>query len=563
MNDEEIYYGSNKVELYPCTGEYINFDISAIEQDEYSEENVNKVIINIDDLSRFKPEYSNIYINCIPETNIYLLKNNSIPPNEEFSKNCFLKYKDNMNIPGSITAIKSGHRSAIIKGNSGNYYKFKGCGNDDLGFNVEKKKHFPSENAVRGCGYETTCVRELYYTYKVNEILKKVGMQTANTPIGVWKYSNDLKFISSNDNIEKPLNSVPELDKYCGIFMTKGDKRARTHLLGGLEILLIKIISILFEEKLLNEGSLNYLLKLFPDHRKKKFNLYIKYSEMFPPRVNKRILSLDEWCQNPIFTIEQYHELILNSTLEDGIKNTNDVLKIINENSNKILDKICEKLLIDKTEKQKITITELIKNIKLLLEKTENYTFFLLILDIFKEIGYETGKIKRILQDNHIAWGTYYEDHNEKYQCYTNAHPNNLIVLPKGNSTLLAPTDFDYNYTRENYINTVKPSRKYKQIDVSYYENYVLSELSFFIEYFIDNKVFYFLGGIKEELKEGSNEFNVKEAVKYLLYDSLIECYMKSFDKVMTENPIKNIAENDLLHNLVKLCLVLTCDLIA
>ena len=60
-------------------------------------------------------------------------------------------------------------------------------------------------------------------------------MRCANYPIGFWKYDKDLKILSKEniklEDLPKLENEVPEIDKYCGIYLTLGDKRLRTHLL--------------------------------------------------------------------------------------------------------------------------------------------------------------------------------------------------------------------------------------------------------------------------------------------------------------------------------------------
>jgi len=66
---------------------------------------------------------------------------------------------------------------------------------------------------------------------------------------------------------------------------------------------------------------------------------------------------------------------------------------------------------------------------------------------LFERIGYECGRIKRILDEKQISWGYFY-DHNP-FEPHCNAHPNNFIVLDleapynKECRNLLAPVDFD------------------------------------------------------------------------------------------------------------------------
>ena len=52
---------------------------------------------------------------------------------------------------------------------------------------------------------------------------------------------------------------MPEIDKYCGIFKTLGDKRLKTHLLCGLEKILEIISKLCVDKKLINDELLNEL----------------------------------------------------------------------------------------------------------------------------------------------------------------------------------------------------------------------------------------------------------------------------------------------------------------
>ena len=567
MNDEEIYFGSsaNEVDMYPCEGEFINFDISLIKQDDPTPENINKFLKLNESLSFLNKEYSNIYIQCIPEPNINLLKGDNISKfkNEEICKHCFIKFKKNLNIPGKITAIRSGHRSVIIKGKNGIYFKCKGCGNDESGFVVEKKLHFPIEDSIRGCNFENTCARELYYAYKINEALKIVNMESGIIPVGLWKYSKNLKFLNSDlSKNDLPLNAVPELDKYCSIFEAKGDKRARVHLTLGLELILNQIVYILIEEKKLSQKSFDDLSLFYPEYRRIFFSTYNKNFPIRPYDENKNLMTIDEWCKNPIYCKEQYDELVLNEKFEKEIKN-NEHLKILNEESNKILDKVADKLCKNLNEKQQTTLKKIIENIKKILEIEKTKTVFHEISKIFKEVGHETGKIYRIFVDNHFVWGTYYEQHNNQFQWYTNAHPNNFIVLPKGNENLLAPVDFDYNYSSDKYINIIETSPNFKKLDREYSESAVYQEISAYMGYYIDNYSNYFKERVKEEFPADSMEFKLKECVRFFFVDSLIESFRKSFDKIIVDNPIVDLKKNDLIHELVKLSLVVTDNLLS
>jgi hypothetical protein len=72
-----------------------------------------------------------------------------------------------------------------------------------------------------------------------NEILETNGLVGANIPLGVWHY------VPGEENTYSDLglkNEHPEMDKYCGLFETLGDKRLQTHLFQGLTTLIKKAV---------------------------------------------------------------------------------------------------------------------------------------------------------------------------------------------------------------------------------------------------------------------------------------------------------------------------------
>ena len=155
--------------------------------------------------------------------------------------------------------IKSGKRSCIIKDKTGEFFRLKGCGNNKSGFTLLKNEGDISftKIEIRGCQFENNVFRELYYTYKVNEFLKKYNMFCANIPIGYFKYSNDIKFIDDSLNKKnKIINEVPEVDKFCSIYKTLGDRRLGTHLLKGLEIIIEAIVETAINEFHIDENHI-------------------------------------------------------------------------------------------------------------------------------------------------------------------------------------------------------------------------------------------------------------------------------------------------------------------
>ena len=60
----------------------------------------------------------------------------------------------------------------------------------------------------------------MFFQNRVNSILHENNLTGANFPLGLWKYS---KFNLKDIGLE---NEYPdEIDKYCGMFATLGDRR--------------------------------------------------------------------------------------------------------------------------------------------------------------------------------------------------------------------------------------------------------------------------------------------------------------------------------------------------
>ena len=74
--EEQIFYGVITLYLYECTGEYNDFDIKNVFQETLNEKNIEEVLLNLKPLDYLDKNYDNIYLQCIPETNIKQLNKN-------------------------------------------------------------------------------------------------------------------------------------------------------------------------------------------------------------------------------------------------------------------------------------------------------------------------------------------------------------------------------------------------------------------------------------------------------------------------------------------------------
>ena len=138
------------------------------------------------------------------------------------------------------------------------------------------------------------------------------------------------------------------------------------------------------------------------------------------------------------------------------------------------------------------------------------------LIDIYVRIGYEVSRIKKCLQVSHINWGSYI-DRGIDYHC--NAHSNNLVILPQGNDSLLAPLDFDLAFSKEKMVMIYKEAPTFGQYDESYWENYVNAEFVDLSLNLCGAEDFNFQ--FEKNKKSGDAfEVKIKHVIKYLLCDN-------------------------------------------
>ena len=560
--DEDLYFGDKYGFLYPCTGVFRSYKKEYIHQDDINKESIAETLKYSDDCSYIKPEYKDHYIPVVPETNIHFknenLKDDENEKNDSILGQPLIKAKEIKDYPG-YKCIISGHRSALIKDpKTGIFYRLKGCGNDELGFNIQKTEGVIVEIVTRGSQYDSTCFRELYYSEKVDENLKKYNIRCANLPVGFWKYGKDLHILPK-ENIKKEdipnlENQMPEVDKYCGIFHTLGDKRLRTHLLCGFEKILETIATLCVSKKLINEELLNEIKKIFPATRLPDKIETFKTIKFFGP-LNTTI---DEWVKKPVYEQKHYDAIISVDQLKKEI-NENKNLKIFidqTENYDEIYNLLSENL----SEKHKLMTKKIIENMKK--EQANGKKFFSTLLNIYIRIGYEVGKIKRLMQDANINWGSYI-DRGSSYHC--NAHSNNLVVLPQGNDSLLSPLDLDLAFSKEKMIIINKDCPTYGQQDLSYWDNYINAEFVDLSLNLCGAEDYNFQFEKNKNKNPDSLESKTKNAIRFLLCDCMLENYMKGYDKLDSKDviSIKELKEDNFFHDIVKLALVVTAEDIA
>ena len=561
--EEDLYFGDKYGYLYPCTGIFRSYKKEYIHQDDINKESVAEALKYSDDLSYIKPEYKDAYVPVVPETNIHF-KNENLKDDENEKIDSILsqpliKAKEIKDYP-YYKCIISGHRSAVIKDpKTCVYYRLKGCGNDELGFNIKKTEGVMVEIVTRGSQYDSTCFRELFYSEKADENLKKLNFRCANYPIGFWKYGKDLHILPKEnikiEDLPKLENQMPEVDKYCGIFRTLGDKRLRTHLLCGLEKILEVISTICTSKQLINEEIMNEIKKIYPQNRlPNEFETY-KTIKFFGPDPK---ISYEEWYKKPVYEKKHYDSIISCEILKKEIKENKNLKIFIDtcENYDELYTLLSEKL----SEKHKTMAKNIIDKMKN--DQKNGKKFFETLLNIYIRIGYEVGKIKRCFQDANINWGSYV-DRGASYHC--NAHSNNLVVLPQGNETLLSPLDLDLAFGKDKMIVINKECPTFGQHDLSYWDNYLNAEFVDLSLNLCGAEDYNFDFDKNKNKNPDSFEIKVRNVIKYLLSDCMLENYMKGFDSIPSPDVIneKVLKEDNFLHNIIKLALIATAEDIA
>lgn len=80
----------------------------------------------------------------------------------------------------------------------------------------------------------------MLFQQKVNAILEANQLIGANEPLGLWRYD---KFNSSHElGLQNDLKD--EVDKYCGLFKTLGDRRLQTNLSQGMCRLIKDVVKV-------------------------------------------------------------------------------------------------------------------------------------------------------------------------------------------------------------------------------------------------------------------------------------------------------------------------------
>eukprot|EP00744_Colponema_vietnamica_P008482 GILI01012097.1.p1 GENE.GILI01012097.1~~GILI01012097.1.p1 ORF type:complete len:760 (+),score=148.53 GILI01012097.1:122-2401(+) len=579
---------------------------------------------------------------------------------------------------GELVAIRSGMRSALIY-RHGSWFRLKGCGNTVQGFPLRPSQFPPDAREIRGCQFEATAAREMHMSALIHAVLSQQGLGACgNKPVGVWQYPSSSPPQLQDDPFCSSLQwDLPSLPKFCGVFETLGEKRLATHLLSGLEMLLLSLCPREVGEGC--EGVVADLVGAFPAARRKVDidslrKSAVSSSSSTPsstatssaspadspyvtptsasvrfrdsPYTNGRPMDLHEWTRGGVYSdatnelvnlcalppAHSYRRLLSLEAAGCNLFNfvpscssaasTSTVSSAISSDPAYAISPQWQKLWLEAlsllhshTASSSSSSSSFFSSVfsssassSSLLERVKGFfssssssphpsfvppsstststpsvppSISELMALIFWRVGYEVGRIKRVLQDADISWG-YFVDHNP-FEPHCNSHPNNLVVVHprKFNGFLLAPVDFDMAFTWKGFINTQEPPLStdpasppsQAQVERAERERFELFQNWLSSERFAMEQA---LAGMENmanfSYRSGNNASAsssaplppspLQEAVRVGLRDTLVSAYRSGFDGCPDLHPL-DPSVVPCVYALITLALILTDSAVA
>ena len=262
--------------------------------------------------------------------------------------------------------------------------------------------------------------------------------------------------------------------------------------------------------------------------------------------------------KKPVYEKSHYDSIISCEKLKKEIIENKNLQIFLDQCEN--YDEINNLLSIKLSDKHKLMSKNIFENMKN--DQKNGKKFFQTLLNIYIRVGYEVGKIKRCLQDANINWGSYI-DRGCSYHC--NAHSNNLVVLPQGNDSLLSPLDLDLAFSKDKMFIINKDCPTFGQVDLSYWYNYINSEFVDLSLNLCGAEDYNFDFEKNKSKNPDSLTIKIKNTIRYLYTDCLLENYMKGYDKLPSNDVLsdKELKEDNFFHNIIKLALIATAEDIA
>ena len=294
--------------------------------------------------------------------------------------------------------------------------RLKGCGMwlkstpfDFPGITIQPlpSVHFPDIETVeiRGTAFPATVSNEMYTTQEIIKMMDILGLRHMNEPMGFWMYGK----------LKDGMDPCPTIPKSCSIFKTIGDRRLESHLLQGLERMIL-------HEMTAEEAQIAY---------DRICELYTKDGWKPPSDENRAYSRLNLIWKFAVNNFIAKHQ----HSVEGGdIKNLtkNDIyLRGILPSSQTY--KVLEGLTI-----KGLPLSDLAKT--------------------FGRLAWECGRIISCVHRAGFNWGSY-KDHSANGEL-DNAHADNIALIPHSMSDLgngryqvLSGLDFDMSFRKEQTVN--------------------------------------------------------------------------------------------------------------
>lgn len=350
---------------------------------------------------------------------------------------------------GNVSAVASGVRSALVRV-QGRWYRLKGCGNNFDGFvlrQVGQRK--PGEKPVaeiRGCAFKHTAMRALFVT----EMLRRQHpLYFCNSARGYFLYSHAAHL---------PLGR--SLPTACVVMATRGDRRLRSHVLRGLDLLLPHLLApaplknttaltnVFPAGRPTDDGEPLTTAQLMFDHFFAKAN---EWTDIAAGRTATPLSHGDEWNVPRNF-------LCFANALEVSLPE-------VCPPPEKIPKIDASWQLRWRTDCR--TLTDALRRLRSrkcgrTCAKNGFVPAHSVLAYTFSRLGLDCGRIMRTLHhEAGMSWGTYTDAlcaGRDQFHC--NAHGNNVVLIDPRVSTgqtaesrpLVAALDFDMAFTAETYV---------------------------------------------------------------------------------------------------------------
>ena len=524
FGSDEIYFGTKPVHLQPVPGQAVRYDHKAwypsIEEADI-ERAVSRAFPGCK--GRLGSALADVVIPAVPAVDIVCRSpSTDVSMWPAFLQKPLLKVKRPQ--PGEPKAYASGVRSAVVKIKE-KWYRLKGCGNNDEGFIVRHLKGGGGAVAdpemttryIQGSAFAATAARELHMTSMLDEKLQKQNIPGCNKALGYYRYSAP----------NKPLGG--RITPCCIVEETVGDRRLGTHVLGGIEMILPRLV----DENVLNETS---LLAIYPEKRPGRghpASLVTAQELMTDYMIAKCNVPPHESHGLPT----GYPDLPRDHTLFGTFRTTplpetapdkTELPPQLTRTGPQKADPRWSTLWKENCERLTASLEEL---------KDSGKPSVLAYL--FSRIGYECGQFLHHLHAMKVSWGTYQDAICLPSQWYCNAHANNLVVNPEGTAgqSFLSYLDLDMAFSADTFLDTWGEG-KVGLTDKEFNDLLFIEHVNF-MEVIVGSDA---SNGLPQVAKEHVRSYG--EKIKLLqtgLYDTLLQGYMNAY----FDDPNYSVCEYD------------------